>query len=91
MSAKLKLRVAKTPSPKAAISTKEIRASKRLLRRIFGTKQPGHKMAIILPGSEMTEVDVQFIDSADDDAVLDAAIKRHPAGSKLHRAGGDAA
>lgn len=59
MSTKLKLRVGKKPDPKATISTKEIRASKRLLRHIFGTATPRHKMAIILPSSDTTGGDQQ--------------------------------
>lgn len=67
MSTKLKLRVGKKPDPKAAISTKEIRASKRLIRQIFGTATPRHKMAIILPGSDTTEVDVRIANTTEDD------------------------
>lgn len=59
MSTKLKPRVGKKPDPKATISTKEIRASKRLIRQIFGTATPRHKMSIILPGSDTTEVEVR--------------------------------
>lgn len=89
MSSKLKLRVDKAPNPEAAISAKEIRANRRLLRRIFGTPQPGHKMAIILPSSDTTEVNVQFIDIPDGDAALDETNKPHPAGCKLNHTGGD--
>ncbi|MCI7552054.1 MAG: hypothetical protein MSS97_07010 [Arcanobacterium sp.] len=67
MSTKLKLRVGKKPDPKATISTKEIRASKHLIRQIFGTATPRHKMAIILPGADTTEVDVRIANAAVDD------------------------
>lgn len=70
MSTKLKLKVGKTPSPDAVLSAREITPSPGMLKRIFGTTSPRHKMAILLPGSDTTEVDIQLIDTtrkADDD------------------------
>lgn len=67
MSVKLKIRVARQPDPDALLSAREIRPSKRLLRTIFGTSKPRHKMAILLPGSEADTVEVRVSDIADDD------------------------
>ncbi|MSS45339.1 hypothetical protein FYJ43_04635 [Cutibacterium sp. WCA-380-WT-3A] len=65
MSTKLKLRVGKKPDPAAAISTTEIRANKRLIRQVFGTATP--RLAIILPGSYTTEIEVRMANADDDD------------------------
>lgn len=80
MSTKRKLRVGKKPDPAAAISAKEIRASKRLLRHIFGTSTLRHKMAIILPGSDITEVEVHMPTGDDDLVALAEAVGVTPSG-----------
>lgn len=68
---KLKIRVTKTPQSDSAVSAREFRPSRRMLRSIFGTAQPRHKMAILLPGSDAACVEVRL---AEDDvmAVADA-------------------
>lgn len=74
MSHRIKLRVTKTPDPAASLASKEIRPSRWLLRRIFGTSRPRHKMAILLPGSETANVQVTFAKpNRDGDGLLDVA------------------
>ncbi|MFC5281172.1 hypothetical protein ACFPGO_04715 [Arcanobacterium canis] len=60
-----KLKIGKQPNPDAALSAKEIRVTKRMLRAIFGTATPAHKMAILLPGSETSNVEVQIVEPDD--------------------------
>lgn len=83
MPTKLKIKIAKHPSPAAALGAKEIRPSRRMLRAIFGTSRPQHRMAVLLPGSEASTVEVRV---ADDDlmALADAV-------GATTREGGDAA
>ena len=57
MPTKLKIKIAKHPSPAAALAAKEIRPSRRMLRAIFGTSRPQHRMAVLLPGSEASTVE----------------------------------
>ncbi|MGV9197054.1 hypothetical protein ACTOVL_07645 [Arcanobacterium canis] len=66
MSTKLKLKIGKHPNPDAALSAKEIRVTKRMLRAIFGTATPAHNMAILLPGSQTSNVEVQITEPDDD-------------------------
>lgn len=66
MSCKLALKVTKTPTPDAALAARQIRPSKRLLRQIFGTTDPKHQMAVLLPGSQATSVEVR-VDNVTDD------------------------
>ena len=74
MSTKLKIKIAKHPSPDAALGAKEIRPSRRMLRAIFGTTQPQHRMAVLLPGCDTTSVEVRVADTDDDlMALADAA------------------
>ena len=49
MPTKIKIKIAKHPSPAAALAAKEIRPSRRMLRAIFGTRRPQHRMAVLLP------------------------------------------
>ncbi|MEA5653422.1 hypothetical protein [Cutibacterium granulosum] len=84
MSTKLKIKIAKHPSPAAALAAKEIRPSKRLLRAIFGTTRPQHRMAVLLPGSDTTSVEVRLADADDDLMALADAVG-------VTREGGDAA
>lgn len=83
MSTKLKIKIAKHPSPAAAVATKEIRPSRRMLRAIFGTSRPQHRMAVLLPGSEASTVEVRVADTDDLMALADAV--------GVTRKGGDAA
>ena len=66
MSTKLKLKIGKRPNPDAALSAKEIRVTKRMLRAIFGTATPAQKMTILVPGSDTTNVEVQITEPDDD-------------------------
>ncbi|MDR6938673.1 hypothetical protein [Arcanobacterium hippocoleae] len=74
MSTKLKVKIGKHPNPEALLSTKEIQPSKRILRTIFGTTKPRHKMAIILPGTEATSVEIQHVEPDDDLMALAHAV-----------------
>ncbi|OFQ98614.1 hypothetical protein [Alloscardovia sp. HMSC034E08] len=74
MSTKLKLKIGKNPNPDAALSAKEIRVTKRILRAIFGTTTPLHKMVILLPGSDTTNVEVQIAEPDDDLMALANAL-----------------
>lgn len=84
MSPRLKIKIAKHPSPAAALAAKEIRPSRRMLRAIFGTAQPQHRMAVLLPGSDTTSVEVRVADADDDLMALADAVG-------VTRKGGDAA
>ncbi|MDR6938468.1 hypothetical protein [Arcanobacterium hippocoleae] len=83
MSTKLKLKIGKNPNPDAALSAKEIRVTTRMLRAIFGTTTPLHKMAILLPGSDTTNVEVQITEPDDDlMALVDALDGRAGGGGR---------
>ena len=73
MPTKLKIKIAKHPSPAAALAAKEIRPSRRMLRAIFGTSRPQHRMAVLLPGSEASTVEVRVADTDDLMALADVA------------------
>lgn len=73
MPTKLKIKIAKHPSPAAALAAKEIRPSRRMLRAIFGTSRPQHRMAVLLPGTDTTSVEVRVADTDDLMALADAA------------------
>ena len=66
MSTRLKLKISKHPNPDALLSAREIRPSKRILRAIFGTTKPRHTMAVLLPGSEATSVEVNLANTTTD-------------------------
>lgn len=74
MSTRLKLKIAKHPSPDAALAAKEIHPSKRMLRAIFGTARPRHRMAVLLPGSEASSIEVRLADTDDDLLALANAV-----------------
>ena len=80
MPTKLKIKIAKHPSPAA----KEIRPSRRMLRAIFGTSRPQHRMAVLLPGTDTTSVEVRVAATDDDLVALADAVG-------VTRGGGDAA
>ncbi|WP_196717445.1 hypothetical protein [Actinomyces trachealis] len=84
MPTKLKIKIAKHPSPAAALAAKEIRPSRRMLRAIFSTSRPQHRMAVLLPGSDTTSVEVRVADTDDDLMALADAVA-------VTREGGDAA
>ena len=73
MPTKLKIKSAKHPSPAAALAAKEIHPSRRMLRAIFGTRRPQHRMAVLLPGSEASTVEVRVADTDDLMALADVA------------------
>lgn len=50
MNNQLRIRVAKNPNPDAALSMRQVRPSRRLLRSVFGTAKPRQKMAILAAG-----------------------------------------
>ena len=73
MPTKLKIKIAKHPSPAAALAAKEIHPSRRMLRAIFGTRRPQHRMAVLLPGSEASTVEARVADTDDLMALADVA------------------
>lgn len=73
MPTKLKIKIAKHPSPAAALAAKEIHPSRRMLRAIFGIRRPQHRMAVLLPGSEASTVEVRVADTDDLMALADVA------------------
>ena len=70
MTHRLQIRVSKAPNPEAMLSAREIRPSKRMLRAIFGTSRPKHRMAVLLPGSEATSVEVNLANTNTDDDLM---------------------
>lgn len=84
MPTKLKIKIAKHPSPAAALAAKEFRPSRRMLRAIFETSRPQHRMAVLLPGTDTTSVEVRVADTDDDLVALADAVG-------VTRKGGDAA
>ena len=74
MPTKLKIKIAKHPSPAAALAAKEIRPSRRMLRASFGTSRPQHRMAVLLPGSEASTVEGRVADTDDDLMALADAV-----------------
>lgn len=74
MSNQLRIRVAKNPNPDAALSMRQIRSTRRLLRSVFGTAKPRQKMAILLPGADTTAVEVAVRETDGDIAALAEAL-----------------
>ncbi len=65
MAHKLKIKLAKHPDENSLLAARQIRPSRRLLRKVFGTSRPRHKMAILLPGDEADRVEVQVCETPD--------------------------
>lgn len=65
MAHKLKIKLAKHPDANSLLAARQIRPSRRLLRNVFGTSRPRHKMAILLPGGEADRVEVQVCETPD--------------------------
>ncbi len=63
MSNHLRIKVAQNPNPEAALSMRQVRPSRRLLRSVFGTAKPRQKMAILLPGADTATVEVTVRES----------------------------
>lgn len=76
MSNRLKVKIAKRPSPAAALAAKETRPSRRMLRTIFGTTRPRHRMAVLLPGSDTSSIEVRLADTTNDDLMAIADTVR---------------
>mgnify|MGYP006906804462 CR=1 FL=1 len=86
MPTKLKIKIAKHPSPAAALAAKEIRPSRRMLRAIFSTRRPQHRMAVLLPGSEAFTVEVRVADTDDLMALANVAgVTREGGDNRLFR------
>ena len=86
MPTKIKIKIAKHPSPAAALAAKEIRPSRRMLRAIFGTRRPQHRMAVLLPGSEASAVEVRVADTDGLMALADVAgVTREGGDNRLFR------
>ena len=70
MSNQLRIRVAQNPNPDAALSMRQVRPSRRLLRSVFGTAKPRQKIAILLPGVDTAAVEVAVRGTDGDIAAL---------------------
>ena len=74
MSDNLRIQVTQTPDPDAALSVRKFRPTRRMLRSIFGTAEPRHKMAILLPGADTASVEVAVRESDGDITTLAEAL-----------------
>lgn len=74
MNNQLRIRVAKNPNPDAALSMRQVRPSRRLLRSVFGTAKPRQKMAILLPGVDTAAVEVAVEETDGDVTALAEAL-----------------
>ncbi len=77
MSNALKIRLSRTPDPQAVLAAKKVRLSRRMIKRVFGTTNPHHRMAVLLPGDASDRMEVQFTRTGDDLSALAYAIKAH--------------
>lgn len=77
MSNALKIRLSRTPDPQTVPAAKKVRLSRRMIKRFFGTSNPRHHMAVLLPGDAADRVEVQFTRTGDDLSALADAIKAH--------------
>lgn len=78
MGSRLKLKVTKTPAPDAMLAAKKTKVTGRMMRHIFGTTNPQHQIAVLLPGKDIDAVEVQVTREEDDLMALADAISRHP-------------
>lgn len=79
------------PDPAADINLAQMGIRERIMRWLFG---PMNELTVIVLGHRVHDVSLtrRPTDLPDEEtAALEAAVQRHPAGSKLHRVGGDAA
>ena len=74
MNNQLRIRVAQNPNPDAALSMRQLRPSRRLLRSVFGTAKPRQKMAILLPGVDTAAVEVSVRETDGDITALAEAL-----------------
>ncbi|WP_311777484.1 hypothetical protein [Trueperella abortisuis] len=77
MSNALKIRLSRIPDPEAVLAARKVRLSRRMIKRVFGTTNPCHRMAVLLPGDAADRVEVQFTRTGDDLSALADAIKSH--------------
>ena len=89
--------LSREPDPGKAINTGRVGLRERLLTWLFGTMR---EVTVLVPGRSVLDVTLCKVDEAsccgaecsDEELMaLADAVQRHPAGSKLNRAGGDAA
>lgn len=89
--------ISREPDPGNAINMGRVGLRERLLTWLFG---PMRDVTVLVPGREVRDVTLRRVDEASccgaecSDKELMAladAVKRHPAGSKLQRTGGEAA
>lgn len=66
MAHKLKIKLTKHPDENSLLAACRVRPSRRLLKKVFGTAKPRHKMAILLPGDDADRVEVQVCETADE-------------------------
>lgn len=59
MAHKLKIKLTKHPDENSLLAACRVRPSRRLLKKVFGTAKPRHKMAILLPGDDTDSVEVK--------------------------------
>ncbi|MCQ9359261.1 hypothetical protein ACU21_09180 [Actinobaculum suis] len=78
MGSHLKLKVTKTPQPNSTLAAKKTKISGRMMRKLFGTTNPKHQIAVLLPGTDNDSVQVQVTKGEDDLMALADAIRRHP-------------
>lgn len=90
----IRVGVRPTPDPTADVNLARVGLRERIMRWLLG---PVQEMTLIVPGRKVSDVIVSKVHAENDDLsdeelmALADAVKRHPAGSKLSRAGGDAA
>lgn len=89
--------LSRDPNSGKAINIGRVGLRERLLTWLFG---PMRDVTVLVPGREVRDVTLRKVDEAswrgaecsDEELMaLADAVQRHPAGSKLNRAGGDAA
>ena len=84
---RLKLHIDRNiPDDPGIVATQTITLRERLLRLLLGRRR---QITLVVPGNTVSQIDIT--ESDDDLMALADALKRHPAGHKRHRAGGDAA
>lgn len=73
MGSHLKLKVTKTPQPNSTLAAKKTKISGSMIRKLFGTTNPKHQIAVLLPGTDIDSVQVQFNEGEDDLMALSVA------------------
>ncbi|WP_165215755.1 hypothetical protein [Schaalia sp. ZJ1691] len=84
---RLKLNIDRNiPDDPGIVATQTITLRERLMRLLLGRR---HQITLVVPGDTVSQIDIT--ESDDDLMALADAVQRHPAGRKLHRAGGGVA